>query len=417
MHLDHAELSASLDGALTGGRLEHVVRHLSVCRECRDAQARLARQDDALRRLLAQEPGAEQLDRLSSHTAAVIEAIATGAPVPQPATDATREGETVLTNGWGRVGARPAAAAVPVSDPLEVQRLLELHTGTDGRFVELGATTPQPTGQEPVTLPAWMNPTVSTPTAPAPAPVAAVPAVPVLAAPAGPAVATPSAPGARVPLAWATGGQDTAPLAPSAHTRPLTQPLHADPRRSESRRRRHARRSTVTVLVSGTAAAAAIALAIWILPPRTPHAVTHRPAIEILPGRDLGTDATQPTDRVQTTSRGDVSVPIAQELPPTVAPDAQETTPTVNADAEPTQWPTVCGVVLDRDGQPILGATVTVSSQMFSVPTDARGHFCIALPPGTHTLLVQARGHASQRVETRFATGASDLRLTLADAR
>lgn len=413
MHLDHSELSASLDGALTGSRLEQVVRHLSACRECRDAQARLARQDDALRRLLAQEPGSELLGRLSSHTDAVIEAIATGAPVPQPASDATREGETVLTNGWGRVGARPAAAVVPVSDPLEVQRLLDQHTGTDGRFVELGAPTAPTAGTEPVVLPAWMNPT-----APAPVPVAASPAVPVHAAPAGPVVADSSTPGARTPLAWATGGQDPAPLAPSAHTRPLTQPFHADPRRAASRRRRHARRSTVTVLVSGMAAAAAIALAIWILPPRDPRPTANRPAIEVLPGRELGTDAVQPTDQVQTTSRDEGSLPIAQELPPTVAPDVAET-PTTNltSDAEPMTWPTLCGVVLDTDGQPILGATVTVSSQMFSVPTDGRGRFCVALPPGTHTLLVQAKGHASQRVETRFATGASDLRLTLADAR
>ena len=52
IHLTVQQLSASLDGALTGPSLELVVRHLAACHDCRDRQARLAKHDDALRRLL-----------------------------------------------------------------------------------------------------------------------------------------------------------------------------------------------------------------------------------------------------------------------------------------------------------------------------------------------------------------------------
>ena len=42
IHLTVQQLSASLDGSLAGPSLELVVRHLAVCHECRDRQARLA---------------------------------------------------------------------------------------------------------------------------------------------------------------------------------------------------------------------------------------------------------------------------------------------------------------------------------------------------------------------------------------
>lgn len=55
-HLTIQQVSASLDGALDGVSLELVVRHLGSCRDCRDRHARLSKQDDALRRMLAFEP-------------------------------------------------------------------------------------------------------------------------------------------------------------------------------------------------------------------------------------------------------------------------------------------------------------------------------------------------------------------------
>lgn len=55
-HLTIQQVSASLDGALDGVSLELVVRHLGSCRDCRDRHARLSKQDDAMRRMLAFEP-------------------------------------------------------------------------------------------------------------------------------------------------------------------------------------------------------------------------------------------------------------------------------------------------------------------------------------------------------------------------
>jgi hypothetical protein len=81
-HLTVQQLSAALDGALGGPSLELVVHHLAHCHECRDRQARLARNDDALRRLLSQDPHDFFLDDLERRVESLVVAIMRGLPVP-----------------------------------------------------------------------------------------------------------------------------------------------------------------------------------------------------------------------------------------------------------------------------------------------------------------------------------------------
>ena len=164
IHLTVQQLSAALDGALTGPSLELVVRHLAACHECRDRQARLNKYDDALRRLLAQDPGEEFMDDLTKRAEAWVIAIARGAPEPMPHASVPlpheedpaspvepppppprpelgRAGELASEAGWGRIGLKPTASThAPESDPEEAQRLLEaLERGEVSDFTELTA--------------------------------------------------------------------------------------------------------------------------------------------------------------------------------------------------------------------------------------------------------------------------------------
>src|SRR5437762_12023564 len=82
MHVTVQQLSAALDGALTGPSLELVVRHLAACHECRDRQARLVKHDDALRRLLAPEPRDLFLVDLTRRAEELVSAITRGMPAP-----------------------------------------------------------------------------------------------------------------------------------------------------------------------------------------------------------------------------------------------------------------------------------------------------------------------------------------------
>ncbi len=147
-HLTVQQLSASLDGAVTGPSLELVVRHLSACQECRDRQARLARHDDALRRLLAPEPSEAFLEDLGTRAEDIAVAIARGLPPPTMITskpladdedpyapsepppldrpELGRAGQLANEAGYGRIGLKPTGSTQPPeADPAEAQRWME----------------------------------------------------------------------------------------------------------------------------------------------------------------------------------------------------------------------------------------------------------------------------------------------------
>jgi len=162
-HLTVQQLSAALDGALGGPSLELVVHHLAHCHECRDRQAGLARNDDALRRLLSQDPHDFFLDDLERRVEALAVAILRGLPVPPMVTSSPlqseedpyapaepplparpelgRAGAIAHEAGFGRIGLKPTASSqAPTGDPAEAQRLLEaLERGETGDFTELTA--------------------------------------------------------------------------------------------------------------------------------------------------------------------------------------------------------------------------------------------------------------------------------------
>jgi hypothetical protein len=162
-HLTVQQLSSALDGALGGPSLELVVRHLARCHECRDRQARLARFDDALRRLLAQDPHEFFLEDLGRRSESIVVAVARGLPVPPMVTsipliddedpyeamepppevrpELGRAAELARHAGFGRIGMKPTAPAqAPAADPEQAQRMLEaLSSGDTADFEELTA--------------------------------------------------------------------------------------------------------------------------------------------------------------------------------------------------------------------------------------------------------------------------------------
>jgi hypothetical protein len=181
IHLTIQQLSASLDGALTGPSLDLVVRHLAMCTECRERQARLVRTDDALRRLLAQQTTDAFLDDLSMRAESWIAAIAQGlpepgarphaavpatptpsyTPPPPPMPEPAPSPSVVHQAGWGVIGMKPSVPAqAPASDPDETRRLLEAMERAERSTVEAthtptAASTP-PTAA-PNDLPTWLQ--------------------------------------------------------------------------------------------------------------------------------------------------------------------------------------------------------------------------------------------------------------------
>ena len=194
-HLTVQQLSASLDGAVTGPSLELVVRHLSACAECRDRQARLARHDDALRRLLAPEPSEAFLEDLGSRAEEIAVAISRGLPPPAMTTskpladdedpyapsepplldrpELGRAGQLAKEAGYGRIGLKPTGSTQPPeADPAEAERWMEaLERGSPPDPSELAMTLPRPkpAPDGPVfDMPTWIKDRASRPQPPSP---------------------------------------------------------------------------------------------------------------------------------------------------------------------------------------------------------------------------------------------------------
>jgi hypothetical protein len=120
--------------------------------------------------------------------------------------------------------------------------------------------------------------------------------------------------------------------------------------------------------------------------------------------------------------------PAPVEASPTLVPDSPATiipvrvsktvrlsSPASRKPPEPEgdeRWPLLCGEVIDAAGHPVEGARVQLVSFRLTVRTDRRGRFCVACPPGVHSLRVEASGLpvvnrtvalSGELVETRIA--------------
>jgi hypothetical protein len=76
--------------------------------------------------------------------------------------------------------------------------------------------------------------------------------------------------------------------------------------------------------------------------------------------------------------------------------------------------PALCGTVRDASGRPLEGAQVAIADLGATARTDARGRYCVAAPPGTHTLTVMAVGFRDVRLEVESGPNEGEHDVTLA---
>lgn len=127
-------------------------------------------------------------------------------------------------------------------------------------------------------------------------------------------------------------------------------------------------------------------------------------------------------------------VPSGQESPGTIVPvkitttvepvraPAPATPPPAPAPAPATpeseeDWPLLCGTVLDAAGGPLEGARVVLAANALAVRTDKRGRFCVACPPGTQGLRIEAAGHDPHTRTVELASGMVEIRVSLTASR
>ena len=78
--------------------------------------------------------------------------------------------------------------------------------------------------------------------------------------------------------------------------------------------------------------------------------------------------------------------------------------------------PLLCGEVVDESGAPIEGVRIQVMVPSLSVRTDKRGRFCVALPAGEHTFLVDAAGYSAVTRGVELTSGTFETHITLTAA-
>ena len=116
-----------------------------------------------------------------------------------------------------------------------------------------------------------------------------------------------------------------------------------------------------------------------------------------------------------------VQVKTEVQLSPAQPPPAGQPAPPAPATAADTAGdealPLLCGEVLDESGGPIEGARIQVMSPALTLRTDKRGRFCVALPAGERTFLVEAPGYAAVTRGVELSGPTFETHVTLAATR
>ncbi|MEO5988901.1 MAG: carboxypeptidase regulatory-like domain-containing protein [Candidatus Eisenbacteria bacterium] len=425
-HLTVQQLSASLDGALVGVSLELVVRHLATCRDCRDRHARLSKQDDTLRHLLAWDPGAEFFEDASIRLEMILHAEAQGVAPARAADIESRLPRVTLDQVLLSANAQ---AQTPASAPAPAPR----------------EERPRPIPIEPLVLAQMRPPVVSpppppvaVPAQPAPEPTLAAPPVPTPLVNRAARAIPQSAPSplrtlghpsirraiprwvapvlgsiAAIALVWATLSALPPVIRIPAPELPRLPRLEWVRRaRPEIIPERTELADITTSTVTSVRAQSPIAV-----PPELVVPTALPPALESplaadsekprpLPPRPLASAAVEQKRHDLPAKSTPKSVPATTMLvttTSTVAPGVMAT-PTSIAPSQAnthvdavTDWPLLCGEVLDDTNTPVAGARVMLADLDLSARTDKRGRFCIAAPMGDRTLSVVALGFGTAR--------------------
>ena len=429
-HLTTAQISASLDGALTGPNSERALEHLSSCVVCKEHRDRVATHDDALRRLFAFEPDHRALE---DSARAAVERFARFKP-PADAVQPTIQQDTTATP------ADPAQPLPPAREPSRGMRTI----GVDGEApapldvaprLDTERTTPPKPEKGPGSLvesyDAFNDSAYAGPVARESPPMLGRPL------PKPEANAEPQAPrkeyrhgGVRrdtpVPSeretsvrraaersqpepraegfgvkreqapAWSRLGFQPDPSSPGVYRETLTGAAISPPplpgQRSGGKRSSSGRTALIaTLAIVGGLAAVVLAM-------RIPTGVS----VRFGGARDSTPSATPGTIEVRSATTAppvDVAVPSSSSGTATT-PEALR----------------LCGQVVDVKGRPVDGVLLTVAATLAQTRTSADGHFCMEAPAGTQLVAVldpRGTGTTSHQVRLSFVLGAPEARVVL----
>jgi hypothetical protein len=470
-HISVQQLSAYVDGALTGVSRELVTRHLAACTQCQNRHASWRARGETLRQALSWQPAPHTLEEWSSRVELVLTAERKGLPAP--------EFTTAL---------HPVIAPVTPPAPADMKAL----------FQQQASTKPAPP------RPAYVAP--PPPPAPAPPPRPATPAGPLEPAPfltSPPTV--PPIPPARAPEpVWmeATGVPVSPPPprlgtydlhgGPNMRTPPPYVAAWTPPPRSSNSVLRAAlviggllaavfvaspylpeviripvpeqwlpklprlefvrkaagpepakpapdpslqlatsaplvaqvvppepvvppvdsaaiREASLRDSLAQLAAEIARAKAAKAKPAPRPRA---RPVEELEP--DGWTEPDGPLAPERNTTLVPVSVKTSVSLVPSSPRPAPAPPPEPESDAS---WPLLCGEVITFAGVPVEGARVELVSPPLTVRTDRRGRFCVACPPGARVLRVEHAAFEPVNRAVELTAGGVETRIWLTTPR
>ena len=426
-HLSIDELSASLDGSLTGPNSQQLLTHLASCVLCQEQQARYALHDSALRRLFQQHPDERALDSL---TRVVVERIARFTP-PASAGPATIQQDTHATpadpaqplppsrepSRGMRVPAAGAAEPLELAPRLDLERAPEAKTEGPKPLVESYDAFNDSAYAGPVARespPMLGRPIAKIPDGDAPATKKEyrhggvrrdTPAEPTSEAPGRRRDRTQPAPRddgfgmkrGQQP-AWSRMGLEPDPSSPGSYRETLTGATVSPPPMNGYRpgaRRSSSKRTALIATLALAAGLAAVAL-----------------AMRVPTGAHLSFHFGRAADRTPAATPGAPQVQNATTQPPVDVAVPQPLTGTATSNDEPR----LCGIIVDAKGHAVEGALLTVASTTTQARTGADGRFCLQAPAGwqlVEVLDLQGTGKPALQVKMNFAPGIAESRIVL----
>ncbi len=399
-HLDESELSALLDRALEDRERMEADRHLAQCAECREAFAVLEAQDREIATLLKHDPGEAYFATFANR---VHERI---------------RGEGVAIDDVSELpdNVVPVAArrAIPPAPESLLERLGRWFSGP--RLAWAGAAVAMIVGAGVVFLVGDEKPvrTIEDRTIAARARQVAEPA---------PTTAAPSAPEAARELAPppSTGARENAASDMRALDTPPMAGLQAQ--KSEVAEEEHS---------AATDEAASSSVAKASAPPSAARVMGRSREVRREQGEDVPVQdarAAAPVAPPTAGNRADAQASKIQRIKEQARAIAGGALESKKKPGEVTSFAAppgstalgleqpgavrVCGTVRDASGRAISGARVAVADLGTSTNTGATGSFCLAVPPGEHTVSVMAVGFREVRRSFRVGAEAGNQDFTL----
>ncbi len=372
-HLTPEELSAHLDGTLAGAALARAERHLAGCEACRAALADLSTRDDALRPLLEHDPGEAYFETFAARVEDRIRAAGLRGA------QARLGGEGAF--GWLRSPRRLAwvgAVATVIAGAAIVIVTARLERPELGR--DLAGRAEQGAG-----------------------PARQVPGAP----------PAPSAEDLRATI------PEAGPKVAARKDRDLALEPETDDQTIAAREARSLeKKGEVTAAGEG---AGARTQATPKVEPRSPAASRLIEVRGNAGGEDVPVKPTElqfaapPPAGPAANKEGEAQVVKPQMAAPAQGQEEMTSLAPGAADAMKAadQEVQLCGRVLDPAGRPVAGAQVALADRGRTAATDANGRFCLAAPPGTHSLSVMAVGYRESRLQVRVGGEAAEARVTL----